>query len=316
MDAASTYRRGVFLPGETYTYYPYTTLRADLLRLQTQCPLSLRVRSIGKTALGRDIFLAQMGNPSAAHRVIIVGATHAREHITTRLIIAQIHALLNGLNTDAALAQRLYYTRIDFIPMHNPDGVTLSQQGLRCIPDAALQRTLYRLNDNHTDFTYWKANARGVDLNRNFDADFSRVDGPDAPAPEGFKGRAPGSEAETAALCAFIQREHHHALLSYHAQGEEIYWFFGQRGTDFTRDRQLAHRLSGLTGYQVVSPQDSGPSAGGLKDWFVQHFRRPGFTVEVGRNGSTFPIEDAQIPTILAQNEYTPRFLIEEAALS
>ena len=45
----------------------------------------------------------------------------------------------------------------------------------------------------------WKANARGVDLNRNFDIGWASYIGAPAPYGEGYKGPSPASEPETQA---------------------------------------------------------------------------------------------------------------------
>lgn len=308
-------RKGIFLPGQTYTPYSYEALRTDLLHLQKQYPLRLRIKSIGKSWAGRDLLLAQLGNPSASCRAVIAAGIHAREHITSRVAVEQIRQLLCRAEYDPYLAERFYYVRLDCIPMLNPDGTALSQQGLRSVKNASVATKLTAINGGCTDFTCWKANLRGVDLNRNFDADFSSVGGPRFPSPEGYRGPKAFSEKESAAVAAFIRREKHRTLVAYHARGEEIYWYFGQPQQTLTRDEGLARRLAETTGYRLLPPEACKGSAGGLKDWFVQKFARPGFTLEMGHPESTFPLEDAQLPRILQQLEDVPLLLLNEAAV-
>ena len=58
---------------------------------------------------------------------------------------------------------------IYFIPMTNPDGVRLAQEGAGFIRNKELKKNLLQINGG-PDFSLWKANINGVDLNTNFDA--------------------------------------------------------------------------------------------------------------------------------------------------
>ena len=50
--------------------------------------------------------------------------------------------------------------------------------------------------------------------------------------------------------------------------------------------------MSALCGYAVAKPE---PAAcfGGLKDWFILEYDRPGFTLECGKGVNPLPPEDA-----------------------
>lgn len=52
----------------------------------------------------------------------------------------------------------------------------------------------------------------------------------------------------------------------------------------------MARILSCSSGYTVSSPEGLA-CGGGFKDWFVEKFRRPAFTVEVGKGRNPLPIE-------------------------
>ena len=76
-------------------------------------------------------------------------------------------------------------------------------------------------------------------------------------------------------------------VLAYHTQGKELYWQF-QNYTPST-SFQIANRFSVLSGYEVAdTPYNS--SFAGFKDWFIQDFRRPGFTIEAGIGINPLPI--------------------------
>ncbi|MDL2300595.1 gamma-D-glutamyl-meso-diaminopimelate peptidase, partial [Clostridiaceae bacterium OttesenSCG-928-D20] len=75
--------------------------------------------------------------------------------------------------------------------------------------------------------------------------------------------------------------------LSYHSQGEVIYWKF--LNLEPPRAEQIAMRFGGASGYLVEStPYSSGFA--GFKDWFIQDFFKPGYTIEVGRGVNPLPL--------------------------
>mgnify|MGYP002711687138 FL=1 len=82
--------------------------------------------------------------------------------------------------------------------------------------------------------------------------------------------------------------KHNFALtLSYHSQGEIIYW----RYLDFEpqKSREIAEYFGQISGYAVEeTPYNSGFA--GYKDWFIQYYDRPGYTIEVGLGQNPLPL--------------------------
>lgn len=78
-------------------------------------------------------------------------------------------------------------------------------------------------------------------------------------------------------------------ILAYHTQGEVIYWKF----LDYepTNSRAIADTFAAVSGYSVEdTPYASGFA--GYKDWFIQDFNRPGYTIEAGRGVNPLPISE------------------------
>lgn len=202
---------------------------------------------IGYSYQNRSIFAFHVGE-SVGRQFIAVYAVHAREWITARLALKHVR---RGVKRGGGW----------IIPLLNPDGAVIS-----C-----------------TTLPLWKANARGVDLNCNFDADWgsgrlnTRVRGG-----ENCIGDHPFSEPETCALRDFTVKIRPYATLSFHTKGEEIYWEFNGRG-----DRRGAEIISSATGYEVRKIYGS---AGGYKDWCIQKLRIPAYTVECGSDRLSHPI--------------------------
>lgn len=226
----------------------------------------------GKSAEGRDLYAFFIGK----HEMpigISQAAIHGREWITALLSLYHIQA---G-------AQR---GGIWVLPLTNPDGALLSEIGL-CTVSHRRRDFLYALNGGY-DFSLWKANAEGVDLNVNFDAKWgSGAKNVFLPAKENYVGKSPFCALESRALKEFTEKIRPDFTVSWHTKGEEIYWRFHQPFFRRKRDLRLAKILSKNVGCPL---REAKFSAGGYKDWCVQHLKIPAFTVEVGRDGLLHPL--------------------------
>lgn len=239
---------------------------------------------LGKSLFGRDIYAIKLGNGNPVG--IAQYAMHGREHITAKLSVAQYE---NG-NVIGS---------VWLIPLVNPDGALLSQQGIRSAPKER-QEELLALNGGE-DFSLWKANGRGVDLNVNFPARWGTgAKNVRFAGAENYIGEKPFSEPETLALKKFTEKIRPQYTLSYHTKGEEIYWRFHQSCERLARDRKLATVLSHATGYPLAEAKNS---AGGYRDWCIQRFGIPAFTVEVGLDGWAHPLGDRALTEIIKKNK-------------
>jgi g-D-glutamyl-meso-diaminopimelate peptidase len=213
------------------------------------------------------------------------------EWITTALLLDFLRDVGKEMRRGGKTGIVLENRTLCVVPMLNPDGVELQING-----KDDLNPLTERLNAmSGGDFSRWQANGRGVDLNHNYDAGFfeykkyEREHGITAGATL-FSGEHPESEPETSALCAFIRARGIDMLIALHTQGEEIYYDFGGIVPD--GGKVIAKRLSALSGYALSEPTGSA-AYGGLKDWFIKEFSRPGFTVEIGKGENPLPVTDA-----------------------
>lgn len=140
----------------------------------------------------------------------------------------------------------------------------------------------------------WKLiKSTGVDLNLQFPAgweDAKRIkfeQGFTTPAPRDFVGDGPLSQPESLALYNFTLQHNFRLVIAYHTQGQEIYWQF----QNYTPQESLyiGNTFSQVSGYELAdTPYNS--SFAGYKDWFIQDYRRPGFTIEAGISNNPLPI--------------------------
>lgn len=229
--------------------YSPETLAAELEALHARYPEETRLSVYGTSCLGQPLYAMEIGNPEATTRVLVQAGMHGREWINVQILMAQIEDYLAKDMYDPMLERASFL----FVPMSNPDGVRIAQEGAAWIENAAYRALVERLiEESGRSHTLWKANGRGVDLNRNFDAhweDSRVIEGIEGPAYAHYPGPAPESEPETRALLALTEDYAPTVTLSYHSRGETIYWYFFQEGEALERDARLARRLLDLTGY-------------------------------------------------------------------
>jgi g-D-glutamyl-meso-diaminopimelate peptidase len=277
--------------------YSYEAMMEDIRALAEAFPGLVRVESAGWSLEGRDIPTLLLGNPGARRHVLIHGSVHGREHMTSLLILAQIEYCLrfgDAKYADATLAEWLSGVCFHIIPMVNPDGVTISQRAemtdsLGAIYEFDQARGYCDLSARDY-LSIWKANASGVDINRNFPAGWESLSGPSVPSLSHYRGEKAGDQPETKALMDYTLAHDFDATLSYHASGSCIYWQYGQDGAVNARSRDLARALRACTGYLLSGA--AGLDAGGYKDWAMETLGIPSVTIEIGGRGCPLPFDE------------------------
>ena len=181
---------------------------------------------------------------------------------------------LKGYNISELFKETTLY----FIPMVNPDGVDLVLNGLGSRDETKLMN----MNEDSKDFSRWKANIEGVDLNRQFDAHWEETESKVYPSFENYKGERILDQPESLALVHFTEKTNPDIVVAYHLSGSVIFWYYNQTGARLKRDYKIAKKCSKLTGYKLVDEEYSDAIAAGYKDWFVKRFEKPGYTIEIG----------------------------------
>ncbi len=253
----------------------------------------LKTAKIGESLAGREItalYVGNMGNPT-----LFAGGFHALEWLTVSVLLRFAQRLCDAAYCDDALCDvdvtKTLATRgVIIVPCVNPDGVEITLSGAESA--GKYQSTV--LDISKGDLSSWNANARGVDINHNFNAgwenlhEIERSQGIVAPSPRRYGGAHPESEPETRALTNLCRRHNIRKVMALHSQGEEIYWHFGDKTP---RDsRAIGEILAKSSGYTLTAPDEDIASYGGFKDWFISEFSRHGFTVEIGRGKNPLPI--------------------------
>jgi g-D-glutamyl-meso-diaminopimelate peptidase len=247
----------------------------------------IKLRSVGESVLGKDLMEIRIG--TGKKKVHMNASFHANEWITTSILMTFINDYLLSLTNSQPIRgiQSLPIYRevtVSFVSIVNPDGVDLVLNG----PPGDKRKELITINRGSTDFTGWKANIRGVDLNNQFPAKWEvekeRKEEKE-PAPRDFPGYKPLSEPESIAMAKLARQENFDRLLALHTQGKEFYW--GYEGLEPPEAAKLAADFSRVSDYESVRYIDS---YAGYKDWFIKEFKKAGFTLELGKGINPLPL--------------------------
>jgi len=266
-----------------------------------------RTETITSTAFQRPISTLVIG--TGPRKVLFTAAHHANEWITALVLLKYAEDLAEAIQNDGILFGQKAKNLADavtiyMIPMVNPDGVDLVVGAIQ--PGNIQYDLAQRLSRDYPTIPFpngWKANLLGVDLNLNYPAGWLQAreikfsQGYTRPGPRDYVGNAPLNQLETRALAEFTEFLDPALVLAYHSQGKEIYWQF--RDYFVPGARELGEVMARVSGYTLAEvPYES--SFAGYKDWFIQNFRRPGYTIEVGSGENPLPL--SQFPEIYRDN--------------
>jgi len=310
-EAATAQTDFYFAGQEMYTYQ---RMEADIQLLKARYE-GVTVDSIGTTVDGRNIYRIVIGNPNADKKMLVLASIHAREYITTPLVMRQIQEMLDRkANGETALNE----VCIQFVPMANPDGVEISQRALNGLTKDSSKQSVRRIIESWSDWgllenqdkynwylNKWKNNVNGVDLNHNFPTPgWAQLnDNRGKASSEFYKGPSAASEPETQAIIKLVNEQKFSQVLNYHAQGQIIYWSQMHAAKEvLEKDKAMGLIAARRTGYALVDPSADGSRYGaGFKDWLDWEKGIPNITLEVGLGVS--PVPENQIEKIWQQNK-------------
>lgn len=246
---------------------------------------------IGHSLCDRPIDLLQLGNQQ--NPVLFACAFHGMEWLTTLLLLRFFNDCCDSVENKTkikgySMFNFLKKKGIALIPCVNPDGVEISLCG-------SLSSGKYKslVSSVCKNTAKWQSNARGVDLNHNFDAGWQELkraeikSGITSPSPTRYGGEKPFSEPETICLAELCEKSRFRHAVAFHSQGREIYYDFGKSTPQ--KSYKMARLMSKVSGYKMSQPQGLAVG-GGFKDWFIENFERPAFTVEVGLGKNPLPV--------------------------
>ncbi len=266
-----------------YQAYSHEFVVSDAAKLAKMYPEIVRVGSIGSSVEGRDLVLIEFGKGDK--KIFVCGTHHAREYISTTYLMYAIdrfaYMYKTGMNeTEYNIKEILDNVTFCIVPMVNPDGVNLVQNGIDAVQNPEKVAAMRITEGKENGYRAWKANINGVDPNWNYDKEwFKYREKTSAPASTGYNGEVPNSEPETQAVAAYVDSYPFEAFLSMHTQGKLLYW-----AEDITNPTNLGVLVQRDTGFSLIredTPKKLSGVGGSFFDYVFRKYGKATMTVEL-----------------------------------
>ncbi len=283
-----------------YQAYSHEFVVNDANKLAKMYPELIRIGSIGKSVEGRDLVLIEFGKGDK--KIFVCGAHHAREYISTTYLMYAIDRFAymyeTGMNeTEYDIKAILDNVTFCIVPMVNPDGVNLVQNGIGAVQNPEAVSAMKITEGRENGYRAWKANINGVDPNWNYDKDwFKSREKASSPASTGYNGEMPGTEPETQAVSAYVDANMFEAYLSMHTQGKLLYW-----AEDVTNPTNLGTLVQRSTGFSLIredTPKKLSGVGGSFFDYVFRKYGKATMTVELCNYIGPKPYPDADFDRV------------------
>lgn len=298
--------------------YSYYLTKLIIEGLKARYPF-IKTSVTGYSETGKTIDDITIGN--GKNEIFINSGFHANEWLNIPVVLKFTEEFLYSLINEKAIenirpSEIINEVTIKTIPLVNPDGLDLVTGALN---EGAIFEKAKKIADDYPFVPFpsgWKANINGVDLNLQFPAMWEKAkeikfkQGFISPSPIEFVGTAPLTEKEARIIYEYTLNNNFRLILAYHSQGSIIYWKY----TDFLPPDSLriGEELSAASGYPLsITPPDS--SYAGYKDWFIENYNRPGYTIETGIGTNPLPV--SQFDTIYSENRRLISAALKETSL-
>lgn len=224
-------------------------VEAKLKEISQKYPQFTRLEQIGTSNQGRPIWALllsstpQKNDPNYYNKPTIIfdGMHHAREIMTSEIVMDVADVTLAVRRSNSPWNQVLDAWNIWIVPMLNVDGNNIVW----------------------TQDSWWRKNGKsennkvyGVDINRNYAFKWNTCNGSSgSKTSDTYRGDKPASEPETQALARLGAMAFPTASLSYHSYSELILYPYGCQGS-LTSEAALYQKIAGEL--SQILPKDSG----------------------------------------------------------
>lgn len=307
------YKRAIY--GESMkmpaVYHTYEHIIEKVDALVKKYPRLIKKFLIGQTSQEkRNIYAVKISSDVSREQdkpaILFNGCHHADEVIGAEICLALMHELVEKYNKDPQVTDWVNRYEILVVPVVNVDGHTVVTHGI----DPRWRKNTRDTNGNGILHEY----PEGVDLNRNYDFNWAHG-GSDDPMSERYRGPHPFSESENRAMRSLAEAGRFLLSITYHSQGEVIYYPWDWRGRKAPDDKLLTEIASGLAasiktmkGDTCYKAEYGAGTVGQTYPWLYGNYGTFDFVVETGKGTHIFP--EADVAGIVESNLEGTRYLL------
>lgn len=284
-----------------YLYSEYVSQMEELVKAYDKC---LSIIDMSKTVDNRKLIATKLG--AGVVRLILIAGVHGREWINTKALVnilnfyCKMYSDRIVLREDRGIdVRRLLDSRsIIFIPLVNPDGYAIATEGFHVIKNKELRTRCQSLD---IDYRYWKYNARGIDINRNFRCKsyMKKVD-----------SDYPFSENESIWLKRIFDTYRADILIDIHSRGENIFYYRNYMDKEYNINQlKWAKYIGNITGYRLSEPSEEigkEDCGGNTVHYYSEYVKNTAITIETVREEERIPIRSKNIKEVTDKLMWLP----------
>jgi hypothetical protein len=309
-------RRGMYGPTMKLEkpHHTYPEIVQRLHELEKTYPALVKVSTIGATTQKKQpIYSVTISGKDAKKStdrpsIMIDGCHHSNEVLGAEISLATAELLATQYGTDPEVTRWLDNLRIVIVPVVNVDGHDVVTSGL----DPRWRKNR-RAPDGDGPATY----PFGTDINRNYDFNWGGG-GAGEPSSGRYRGIFPFSEAEPRAIAALARNERFLLSITYHSQGEVIYYPWNWNGRPAPDEalllpmaRALAGSIPNMRGDSSYKAEPGAALVGQSYPWLYGTLGTFDFIVETGYGAAIFP--PYEVPGIVKANLNGVRTMLRRA---
>jgi carboxypeptidase T len=293
------YKRAMYGPTMKMStiYHTYEQIIDEVDALAKKYPRLIKKFPIGETSQEkRTIYAVKVSDDVQKDqdkpRILFNGCHHADEIMGAEISMAMIHELVEKYETNPEITDWINRYEIFVVPVVNVDGHHVVTHNI----DPRWRKNTRDTNGNGVLHDY----PEGVDVNRNYDFNWAHG-GSDDPMSERYRGPYPFSESENRAMRSLAEAQRFVLSITYHSQGEVIYYPWDWQGRKAPDDKLLTEIANGLAASIKTMKGDTSYKAeygagtvGQTYPWLYGSYGTFDFVVETGKGTHIFPEEDVQ----------------------
>ena len=247
----------------------------------------MKTSVLGLSERGREIIDITIGNEDSDSALLVVCEIHAREYITTAVMMRIVEYYLQnyyGTLDNTKVSDLLRKICIHFVVMANPDGLEISQNLL----------------------PRWKANADGINVNANFPYNFrssgNRLEGT-------YTGDSAASSKEAQVIVDITgrlsEKYRNFGVLSYHAMGQIVFGSYKEENEVLQEKiTEMYDIVIDSTKYEDAGKLDGGKAYGNYREYLIYEVGVPAITIEMG--ATVCPCDVSDYSTTFTKNKFVP----------